>query len=157
VDDDLSTNLQALYQALWGPLEQTLGGQVQRVIVSPDGDLNFISFATLLTNDNQFLSEKYRIHYVASGRDLLRPVERSATRNAILFTNPDFNVNRAPPALVGGDRIDASGSHSLRESEKRDIEDWIFGTLEGTQSEGDELMRQFARWDWKCNDFSGRA
>ena len=42
------------------------------VLISPDGALNFLSFATLLTPEDKFLSQKYLISYVASGRDLLK-------------------------------------------------------------------------------------
>jgi len=47
-EDEFSTNLQALYEALWTPIEQALPSQTKRIIISPDGQLNFISFATLL-------------------------------------------------------------------------------------------------------------
>ena len=71
-EDELSANLQALFEALWAPIGRALPSQTKRVIISPDVELNFISFATLLTKDKQFLAEKYDVQYVASGRDLLR-------------------------------------------------------------------------------------
>lgn len=46
----------------------------KRVIISPDGQLNFVSFATLLDSEERFLAEKYIVQYAASGRDLLREV-----------------------------------------------------------------------------------
>jgi hypothetical protein len=52
-EDELSANLQALYEALWAPIDQALASQTKRIIISPDGELNFISFATLLANDKQ--------------------------------------------------------------------------------------------------------
>ena len=60
------------------------------IIFSPDGELNFISFATLLTAGDEFLIEKYSIPYVASGRDLLREREASTTELLAVFGNPDF-------------------------------------------------------------------
>ena len=56
-EDELSENLQALYEALWAPIGQALPSQTKRIIISPDGELNFISFATLLTKDKQFLAQ----------------------------------------------------------------------------------------------------
>src|SRR3984893_15434265 len=47
-EGELSANLQALYEALWAPIGQALPSQTKRIIISPDGQLNFISFATLL-------------------------------------------------------------------------------------------------------------
>ena len=64
--------LQALYQQLWAPIEPVLPKGTKTVLISPDGALNFLSFATLLTPEDQFLSQKYSIRYVASGRDLLK-------------------------------------------------------------------------------------
>ena len=42
-EDELSANLQALYEALWAPIGQALPTQTKRIIISPDGELNFIS------------------------------------------------------------------------------------------------------------------
>jgi hypothetical protein len=54
--DEPSANLQALYGTIWEPIGQALPSQTNRIIISPDGQLNFISFATLLTKDKQFLA-----------------------------------------------------------------------------------------------------
>jgi hypothetical protein len=90
--EELSANLQALYEALWTPIGQALPSQTKRIIISPDGQLNFISFATLLTQDNQFLAQTYNVQYVASGRDLLRQVKPSTAKEVVLFANPDFGL-----------------------------------------------------------------
>jgi CHAT domain-containing protein len=42
-------------------LPRALPSQTKRIIISPDRQLNFISFATLLTKDKQFLAQTYRI------------------------------------------------------------------------------------------------
>ena len=64
--------------------------ETKTVIVSPDGELSFVSFATLLTPDDRFLGEKYSISYVASGRDLLRENKASGNPTTVVFANPDF-------------------------------------------------------------------
>ena len=91
-EDELSENLQALYEALWAPIGQALPSQTKRIIISPDGELNFISFATLLTKDKQFLAQTYEVQYVASGRDLLREPKPSTAKEVVLFANPDFDL-----------------------------------------------------------------
>ena len=91
-EDELSANLQALYEALWAPIGQALPSQTKRIIISPDGELNFISFATLLTKDKQFLAQTYDVQYVASGRDLLRELKPSTAKEVVLFANPDFDL-----------------------------------------------------------------
>ena len=40
--------LQKIYTEVWEPVEQAFPVNTNRVIVSPDGQLNFLSFATLL-------------------------------------------------------------------------------------------------------------
>jgi hypothetical protein len=64
-EEQLSANLQALCEALCVPIVQELSSQTKRIIISPDGQLNFISFATLLTKDKQFLAQTHSVQYVA--------------------------------------------------------------------------------------------
>jgi tetratricopeptide (TPR) repeat protein len=155
-EEELSANLQALYEALWTPIGQALPSQKKRIIISPDGELNFISFATLLAKDKQFLAQRYDVQYVASGRDLLREPKPSAAKEVVLFANPDFDLASAP--MLG--KVDNSssdlGSEAIRGSEKRDVEDWSFESLDGTQKESDELNKKFAGWGWKPTDFTAK-
>src|SRR5208282_2665070 len=154
-EDELSTNLQALYEALWAPIIHALPSQTKRIIISPDGQLNFISFATLLTKDKQFLAQTYDVQYVASGRDLLRQVNSSTAREVVLFANPDFGF-ASKPMLVKADYEFDPGSKSIRGSEKRDVEDWSFDSLDGTQKESNELIKEVAGWHWKPKDFTAK-
>ena len=152
-DEELSANLQALYEALWAPIEQALSRETKTIIISPDGALNFISFATLLTKEGQFLAQTYDVQYVASGRDLLRELKPSTAKEVVLFANPDFNLG-AMFAKVNNRSGDAG---SIRGSEKREIEDWSFGSLEGTQKESDELIKKFVGWGWTPTDFTKKT
>jgi tetratricopeptide (TPR) repeat protein len=152
-EDDLSANLQALYEALWAPIGQALPSQTKKIIISPDGQLNFISFATLLTRDQQFLAQIYDVQYVASGRDLLRELKPSTVNEVILFANPDFGLASTAMLTKAEHRSSDGGSKSIRGSEKREIEDWSFGSLEGTQKERDELIKKFVGWGWTPTDF----
>jgi CHAT domain-containing protein len=76
-ESTLHSVLRSLHDQLWAPIEKALPAGTNTVILSPDGELNFLSFATLLSADDKFLIEKYSIRYVASGRDLLREHEVS--------------------------------------------------------------------------------
>ena len=155
-EEELSANLKALYEALWAPIGQALPSQTKRIIISPDGQLNFISFATLLTEDKQFLTEKYDVQYVASGRDLLREPKPSPVKEVVLFANLDFGLASAAMLAKAEDRSSDEGSKSIRGSEKRDVEDWSFESLTGTQKERDELIKKFAEWDWTPTDFTAK-
>jgi tetratricopeptide (TPR) repeat protein len=152
-EEELSANLQALYEALWAPIGQALPSQTKRIIISPDGELNFISFATLLTKDKQFLAQTYSVQYVASGRDLLREPKPSIAREVVLFANPDFGLASGAMLAKVDDGSDP-GSKSIRGSEKRDVEDWSFESLDGTQKESDELIKKFTGWGWTPSDLT---
>jgi CHAT domain-containing protein len=89
-DDELSANLRALFEALWAPIGQALPSSTKRIIISPDGQLNFISFATLLNKEKQFLAQTFTIQYVTSGRDMLHQVKPATAKEVVLFANPDF-------------------------------------------------------------------
>jgi tetratricopeptide (TPR) repeat protein len=151
-EDELSANLQALSEALWTPIGQALPSQAKKIIISPDGELNFISFATLLSKDKQVLAEKYDFQYVASGRDLLRGIKPSTAKEVVLFANPNFDLTSAP-MLANTDNHSAEAG-SIRGSERGDIDDWSFESLEGTQKESDELIKKFTDWHWKPNEFT---
>ena len=153
-DDEISANLQALCEALWAPIGQALPNQTKRIIISPDGQLNFISFATLLSEDKQFLAQIYDVQYVVSGRDLLRQTKPSPAKEVVLFANPDFNLALTPMLTNAVNGSSAPTQKSIGRGRRRDIEDWSFGSLEGTQKERDELIKVFAGWDWKPKDFT---
>jgi hypothetical protein len=131
-EDELSANLQALYEALWAPIGRALPNQTKRIIISPDGQLDFISFATLLTKDSHFLAEKYDVQYVASGRDLLREPKTSIAKEVVLFANPDFGLASTPMLAKADNGSSDPNSKSIGRGERGDIEDWTFGSLEGT-------------------------
>ena len=153
-EEELSASLQELYEALWAPIDQALPSQTKRIIISPDGELNFISFATLLTKDEQFLAQRYSVQYVASGRDLLRDPKPSTAKEVVLFANPDFDL--ASTAMLAKADNRSADAGSIRGSEKRDVEDWSFESLTGTQKESDELIKKFAGWGWKPSDFTAK-
>ena len=72
-------------------LSRRFRSNVNRVIVSPDGQLNFLSFATLLDPDKGFVAEKYSIEYVTSGRDLVREPQPTQSKQVIVMANPKFD------------------------------------------------------------------
>jgi tetratricopeptide (TPR) repeat protein len=155
-EDDLSANLQALYETLWAPIGHALPSQTKRIIISPDGQLNFISFATLLTKDRQFLAQRYNIQYVASGRDLLRELKPPVAKSVVLFANPAFDLASTTMLAKADNGSFDLGAKSIRGSEKREIQDLSFEGLTGTQKERDELTKKFAEWGWKSSDFTAK-
>ncbi len=130
----LTTALTGLYRQIWAPLEPLLPAGTQATIISPDAALNFVSFATLLTPDNQFLARNYSISYVASGRDLLRAQESSTNSEMLVFADPDY---------AGGGPSASSGA---------DVE---LRPLPGTAVEAAALEGQATRWNWPVQVYLG--
>jgi CHAT domain-containing protein len=128
----LHSVLRTLHDQVWAPIEKALPAGTKTIILSPDGELNFISFATLLTSDEEdFLIEKYSIRYVASGRDLLREREPSATPLLAAFGNPDFGGEAKSVAQ----QTETSDLLAMRASEMGDLEKMSLTALPGTEKE----------------------
>jgi CHAT domain-containing protein len=135
-DDEMTAILQKLYKKVWEPVEQAFPVHTNRVIISSDGQLNFLSFATLLDPEKAFVAEKYTIQYVTSGRDLLREPEPMQNRHVIVMADPKFDTDIQPASA----NLPVEGTGILRGAEKRDLEDLTFERLEGTQKESAQLM-----------------
>ena len=127
-----------MHDQVWAPIEKALPEGTKTVILSPDGELNFISFATLLTAADEFLIEKYSIGYVASGRDLLREREASATELLAVFGNPDFGSK----AELIAQQTETSSPLAMRASEMRDFGNMSLKALPGTETECAGLKAQ---------------
>jgi len=84
-----------IYQLVWKPIEKELV-QPKTVFIAPDGGLNLVSFAGLMDDNGKYLIEKYPIHYLSSGRDLLRLQSKPPCGSGLLaLADPDYD---APPS-----------------------------------------------------------
>jgi CHAT domain-containing protein len=90
----VTNDLQELYRLVWAPLEAYAGNK-RRILISPDGSLNQLSFAALRTPDGRYLIEQYEIGYLACGRDLVRKVDNTQTLSPSLFGDPVFKNSPA--------------------------------------------------------------
>ncbi len=82
-----------LYDKLVGPITDLLPGDGAQLLISPDGDLNFVSFATLIDHNDKFLGERFQLSYVDSGRIFLEGShgQKPASPSIVLLGAPDFN------------------------------------------------------------------
>ena len=97
--------LASLRREIWEPIEHSLPSGTQRVIVSPDGELNEISFGTLMERDGTLVGERYLVTYVSSGRDLvLKDNSPCETGQLTVLADPDFgaSVAKKPAANSNG-------------------------------------------------------
>ncbi len=143
-ESTLQATLQGLHGKLWAPIERALPANTKSIILSPDAELNFVSFATLLGEDDQFLAEKYSLRYVSSGRDLLRtpPKEKevsSAQSDLELYGNPAFllaGTQTAHPLSPAPSQLVA-----MRDAEIRDFRGVTLAPLGGTAAECQSLAK----------------
>ncbi|HEY1677231.1 MAG TPA: CHAT domain-containing tetratricopeptide repeat protein [Candidatus Sulfotelmatobacter sp.] len=85
------TNSLTFYQAFWKPLEGALAG-AHRIYLAGDGVLTQTSFAPIQDEAGNLLLKKYDLRPVVSTRDLLRKVQISHPRTAVLIGDPKFNA-----------------------------------------------------------------
>ena len=128
--------LKTLQQQVWAPIEKAFPAGTKTVIVSPDGELSFVSFATLLTPDDRFLGERYSIRYVASGRDLLQERKPPTSPMMFVFANPDFGSTAIAQATASSSPV------ALRSLEMRDLQSMRLAALPGTAAEAAALEKR---------------
>ena len=129
-DGSLGRLLRELHEQLWRPLASALPVGCHEIVISPDAQLNFLSFATLLNASNRFLGEEFWISYVSSGRDFLTELGNAPVPPHLLVcANPDFG------ATVAGDSISPLPASAPRNIELR--------PLPGAEREG-RLLHQRA-------------
>lgn len=87
--------LSTSYDKLWAPVAAALPEGTESLILSPDGELNFVSFATLLGPDGRFVGESLNLSYVSSGRDLVLTSSAPASGSALVGA-PEFGVPAHP-------------------------------------------------------------
>lgn len=90
-----------IYRKLWQPFEDCLEG-AGMIMIAPDDALNLISFAGLSDDDGKYLIEKYTVHYLSSGRDLVRLEEPSSSGEGLFaLGDPDFNATASERISTG--------------------------------------------------------
>jgi CHAT domain-containing protein/Tfp pilus assembly protein PilF len=132
-----------LYDLLVSPIVAQIPAGSDKLIVSPDSELNFLPLAVLLAPNGKFVCQRYSIGYVASGRDLLRsPVAPETNARAIrIFANPDFDpVPSASPTTRRGDESTNAMARGLAQALSSSL---TLGALPGSSTEA-ELIRQAA-------------
>ena len=127
-----------LTQKVFAPLTAALGG-AKSLYLAPDGELNRIPFEALTADGTAYLIETYRLSYLSSGKDLLRPAA-PVGKGTFLFTFPDYDMPADERTLVAHTElqklgVDAPpafhGAHLMLEN----AANWP--ALPGTRSEGE--------------------
>jgi CHAT domain-containing protein/tetratricopeptide (TPR) repeat protein len=146
-EETLHATLRKLHDKIWAPIAAQLPAGSKTVIVCPEGDINFVSFATLLDSKDRFAAERYSFRYVASGRDLLRPQNAEISRDAVIMADPIFD-EPAPAANISA----VAPSFPFRSSEKAEVQKLFLVRLKGAAAEADKLAEILheAKWNVHC-------
>jgi CHAT domain-containing protein/outer membrane protein assembly factor BamB len=94
----------ALASALFRGLDARTLSSLRHLVIFPEGELNLVPFAALVTGDGRYLGERLAIRLVSSLGDLAGGARgEAATSPAVIIADPDFNTARVPtiPALAG--------------------------------------------------------
>jgi CHAT domain-containing protein len=139
---DLKPRTRAITDRLWRPLRAEIG-DVARVVISPDGDLNLVPFEALLDQDGRYVIERHAISYLTSGRDLLRlqhPASPASPPTApVIVAAPFFGE---PPAVPPNATRSSAGRRAGAEA-TRDFSSLYFAPLPATESEGRAIKDLF--------------
>ena len=92
-DQALGAILTESGRLLFHGIQESLPSSISKIVISPDGELNFMPFACLLQPDGSFLGEKFAISYVGSGRDLLKKTTPPSSKQMQVFANPAFDAS----------------------------------------------------------------
>ncbi|MEW5924131.1 MAG: tetratricopeptide repeat protein, partial [Candidatus Zixiibacteriota bacterium] len=90
--DSYRTICAALNKSIWNPISDYIGNS-ELLLIAPDGELNNISFAGLLIDNNHYLAERYVVHYLSAGRDIFRYNEQPMTGTGLFaIGDPDYDA-----------------------------------------------------------------
>ena len=121
----------ALYKLVMAPILDAVG-DAQRLLISPDGNLNLVPFAALVDPAGRYLLESRTVIYLSSGRDLLRLKERAIESTPpLVVANPEFTstATKASPRSPGPPSADRA----------IDLSRAVFNPLPGTAAEAEAL------------------
>jgi len=106
-----------LREAVWDPVARKLG-DVERVFVVPDGELNLVSFYSFPVSDDAYLIERGPlIHFLSAERDMVRESTRSDAEGDLLaLGGPAFDAEttRDETTSFRGGRSDCGDFASIR-------------------------------------------
>ena len=90
--EDYKKISQGLYARIWKQVEQRMVG-CKQVLISPDGALSLLSFPSLVDGEERYLIEKYAIHHLSAGRDIIRLNDRTESGSGLFaIGDPDYDA-----------------------------------------------------------------
>ena len=143
---DVKDLARAVDKKIMQPLLASIGA-VDRLFVSPDGELNLIPFEALLDDKGRYLAERYSITYLTSGRDLLRmQIARENKSASLVIADPFFGEPAAvqsPPVAAHARKSSARASLRRSVTVGEGLSTLYFAPLGGTALEGRAIASLF--------------
>ena len=103
-----------LFNRLISPFTDILPKDGAQLFISADGRLGFVSFATLLDDQNRFLGNRFQVSYVDSGRIFLQPARpQNESRRIVLLGDPNFEALDPSTAAFGASQIASSANDDV--------------------------------------------
>jgi CHAT domain-containing protein len=135
---------QALYSLAFQPLRPLLGN-VRRLFLAPDGQLNLVPFAALHDGKGP-LVDSFDFTYLTSGKDLVpRPQDIPLSRSLVVLADPDFGASpsSAPDAQrqQPESRAQRSSTERFFSTLRADLAERTWVPLPGTRQEAEAIQR----------------
>jgi len=123
-----------LYDTLFAPLHDALG-ESSRLIIAPDSQISTIPFEVIPAPEGGYLIDKYNIHYVGVGRDVLRFATTipGKPEKPMIMASPDFDLCAGKGKKESDMSLPGRRSRDFSRGRKR------FDRLPGTKVEGEEI------------------
>jgi len=163
VDDqhDYEEISEALYLKIWEPLEKHAADK-ELVLVAPDGALNLLSFAGLKDNEGKYLIEKYSLHFLSSGRDLIRLKDSpKAAEGLFALGDPDYDATVTARLSEPEEPVDTASEPILYATRNvrsgcGELKELTVGPLPGTRTEVEQIAAGWAaQWDEPATVYFG--
>ena len=124
-----------IYKLVFEPLRRELG-DVKEIFISPDGNLNLISFEVIQDHNGKYLIEDYTFNYLAAGRDVLRFGQiKDKGQKALLMGDPDFDMGAEEKNSTLRRLALSVGKEEEISRRSLEMKDFIFTRLPGTREE----------------------
>ena len=131
-----------VYAKIWLPVVDYVGGS-NLVFVCPDAALNLVSFAGLPVAPNDYLIERHALHYLSSGRDLLRLAEEAAPAAGLLAVgDPDYDLSQTNKNTFNQAAEPAVSRGALPNCD--DFRNALVNPLPGTRREVEQIVAAWA-------------
>ncbi|MCX6165591.1 MAG: CHAT domain-containing protein, partial [Ignavibacteriae bacterium] len=163
VKNDEKSN--GLYKLIWKPLEEYLKG-IENVYISSSGILNKVSFASLKSNEQNLLIDKYQLRYVGNLKDIvgkrkeIDDVSMNTNFFAAVFGGAVYDIDSASMQQLAlnysrgaDDEWKPSANMILVDDPKTRASKWNY--LPGTISEANNIKLLFEKKNLKVNEYTG--